>query len=108
MGSRGPGRGGGAHEGSGDAGLRRGNRIGRRIVKPDSWPRYMAEKRTRGGVAYYWRPPGRDVSNGCPVHAEPLGADFGGAVTRAQLLNEHLDSWRRGLSEPTDINLGAR
>jgi hypothetical protein len=67
----------------------------------------MVEKRTRGGVAYYWRPPGRDVVKGCPVHAEALGVDFGGAIARAQLLNEHLDAWRNGLDEPRDIDLGA-
>jgi hypothetical protein len=77
-------------------------------VKPASWPRYMVEKRTRRGVAYYWRPPGRDVVKGCPVHSEALGVDFGGAIARAQLLNVHLDSWRTGLSNPKDINLGAR
>jgi hypothetical protein len=56
----------------------------------------------------HWRPPGRDVAKGCPVHAEALGVDFGGAIARAQLLNEHLDSWRNGLGEPKGIDLGAR
>ena len=77
-------------------------------MKPASWPRYMVEKRTLGGLAYYWRPPGRDVAKDCPVHAEALGADFGGAVARAQLLTEHLDAWRNGLGEPKSIDLGAR
>ena len=77
-------------------------------MKPASWPRYMVEKRTRGGLAYYWRPPGRDVAKDCPVHAEALGTDYGGAVARAQLLNEHLDAWRNGLGEPKSIDLGAR
>jgi hypothetical protein len=59
-------------------------------------------------MAYYWRLPGRDAAKGCPVHAEALGADFGGAIARAALLNEHLDSWRNGLGEPRSIDLGAR
>ena len=77
-------------------------------MKPASWPRYMVEKRIRGGQAYYWRPPGRDVAKDCPVHAEALGADYAGAAARAQLLNEHLDAWRHGLGEPKNIDLGAR
>ena len=77
-------------------------------MKPASWPRYMVEKRTRAGLAYYWRPPGRDVAKECPVHAEALGDDYAGAVARAQLLNEHLDAWRNGLGEPKSIDLGAR
>jgi hypothetical protein len=66
----------------------------------------MVEKRTRAGMAYYWRPPGRDVAKGCPVHAEALGADYGGAVARATFLNEHLDQWRSGLGEPKSLDLG--
>jgi hypothetical protein len=68
----------------------------------------MVEKHTRGGLAYYWRPPGRDVTKGCPVHAEALGTDFGGAIARARLLNEHLDAWRDGLGAPKCLDLGAR
>ena len=77
-------------------------------MKPASWPRYMVEKRTCGGLAYYWRPPGRDVAKDCPVHAEALGADYSGAAARAHLLNEHLDAWRNGLGEPKSIDLGSR
>src|SRR5262245_27034920 len=108
MGPRGPRRRGGPHEGRAVADLRRGQRIGRRVVKPASWPRYMVEKRARGALAYYWRPPGRDVAKDCPVRAEALGTDYAGAVARAQLLNEHLDAWRHGLGEPKSIDLGAR
>lgn len=75
-------------------------------MKPASWPRYMVEKSTRAGIAYYWRPPGRDVAKECPVHAEALGSDYGGAVARAQFLNEHLDSWRNGLDAPKSLDLG--
>jgi hypothetical protein len=66
----------------------------------------MVEKSTRAGIAYYWRPPGRDVAKECPVHAEALGSDYGGAVARAQFLNEHLDAWRNGLGEPKSLDLG--
>jgi hypothetical protein len=68
----------------------------------------MVEKRTRAGVAYYWRPPFRDMAKSCPVHAEALGSDYGGAVSRARLLNDHLDAWRNGLGEPKSIDLSAR
>ena len=105
-GTGGPRRRGGAHEGPIDPDLRCGNRIGRRVVKPASWPRYMVEKSTRAGIAYYWRPPGRDVAKECPVHAEALGSDYGGAVARARFLNEHLDAWRNGLGEPKSLDLG--
>ena len=78
-------------------------------MKPVSWPRYMVEKPLRDWqVAYYWRPPGRDVARGCPVHAEALGSDYGGAVDRARFLNQHLDDWRNDLGEPKGIDLGAR
>ena len=77
-------------------------------MKPASWPRYMVEKTHASGLAYYWRPPGRDVAKDCPVHAEALGTDYARAVARAQLLNEHLDAWRNGLGEPKSIDLGAR
>src|SRR5262249_47721333 len=70
----------------------------RRVVKPNSWPRYMREKRLKGGgIAYYWEPQRRDHAKGCPIHAEPLGPDYAAAVERANLLNRHLDSWRAGL-----------
>ena len=65
-------------------------------MKPASWPRYMKEKRTSSGMAYYWTPHDRDLAAGCPVRPEPLGRDYGEAVTRAALLNKHLDAWRTG------------
>jgi hypothetical protein len=77
-------------------------------MKPASWPKYMVGKKVRDAVAYYWRPPGRDIAKGCPVHPEPLGADYAIAIERAALLNKHLDAWRNGLSEPKSIDLGSR
>jgi len=66
-------------------------------MKPAGWPRYMVSKRLENGaIAYYWGPPGRDLAKGFPLHREALGADYGAAVRRANLLNEHLDAWRTG------------
>ena len=45
-------------------------------MKPASWPKYMVAKKVRDAVAYYWRPPGRDIAKACPVHPEPLGSDY--------------------------------
>lgn len=47
-------------------------------------------------MAYFWEPQTRDKRRGCPVHAEALGTDYGVAVERARLLNQHLDAWRHG------------
>lgn len=66
-------------------------------MKPAGWPRYMIEKRLRdGGTAYFWSPPTLFRTQGCPLHAEPLGRDYAAALARAALLNQHLDAWRRG------------
>lgn len=59
------------------------------------WPRYMIERRLASGeIAYYWRPRRRDIKAGFTLHAEPLGSDIGSAISRANELNRHLDSWR--------------
>ena len=78
-------------------------------MKPASWPRYMVEKRLScGGIAYYWRPRKRDLAKGCPIHAEPLGSDYAGAIDRAGLLNTHLDAWRAGQNSVASLDLGPR
>jgi hypothetical protein len=66
-------------------------------MKPIGWPRYMLEKPLKsGGTAYYWNPPNRDIAAGFTLPREALGADYGPAVERAQVLNTHLDAWRNG------------
>jgi len=65
----------------------------RRVVKPESWPRYMREKRLSAGtLAYFWEPQTGDKRRGWPVHAEALGTDYAVAVERARLLNQHQDA----------------
>ena len=65
-------------------------------MKPAGWPRYMLAKRLKlGTVAYYWNPPMRDIAAGFALDREALGQDYGKAIERADLLNDHLDSWRR-------------
>jgi hypothetical protein len=60
-----------------------------------TWPRYMIEKRLKGGaIAYYWNPPNRDIAAGFSLGREALGAHYGPAIERAQVLNAHLDAWR--------------
>jgi len=81
----------------------------RRFTKPASWPRYMVEKPgTKGAVAYYWRPPGRDLANGCILHAEALGSEYALAVERAKQLNMHLDAWQQGSPHTVSIDFGSR
>lgn len=76
-----------------------------RSRKPANWPRYMSVKKLALGTAYYWSPQGRDIKNGCPLRATPLGADYGVAVARCDGdprvegdtgLNGALDDWRAG------------
>lgn len=69
-------------------------------------PRYMRPKKTTAGPAYYWEPP-HWARNGatrhgrpCPVSATALGRDLATAITRATVLNEALDAWRRA-EEPS-------
>lgn len=64
-------------------------------------PRYMRVKTTKQGASYYWEPPhwARQgaVRHGrpCPVQATALGQDLWLALTRASVLNEALDEWRK-------------
>lgn len=65
--------------------------------KPIGWPRYMiAMPLANGRVGYYWRVRPADRKAGCAIEAEALGADYGAAKARADLLNAALDDWRAG------------
>lgn len=76
------------------------------MKKPANWPRYMLAKRLRDDrIAYYWSPHKRDLKAGCTLRREPLGTDYAEAIVRAQLLNQHLDSWRQGRGAPKDLDL---
>lgn len=69
----------------------------RQSMKPVGWPRYMKCKRLRSKtVSYYWYPNPRDVAAGFTIRCEALGGDYTAAVSRAELLNVHLDAWRSG------------
>lgn len=48
---------------------------------------------------------GRDLKAGCSLRREALGLDFGNAISKADLLNRHLDAWRQGRDAPKDLNL---
>ncbi|MFA5956866.1 hypothetical protein [Hyphomicrobium sp.] len=75
--------------------------------KPAGWPRYMESRRLRfGTTGYYWKPPSWSRPRGCTMQAEPLGPDYGAAVTRCELLNRQLDSWRLGRDEGTATTIG--
>jgi len=60
-------------------------------------PRHITRKRLASGcTAYYWRPLKADIEMGFTLPAEALGTDIATAIARANLLNQHLDDWRRG------------
>src|SRR5690606_11989506 len=54
------------------------------------------------GEAYFWepphwaRPPAERNGRSCPVAAAPLGKNLATAISRAEVLNEALDTWRKG------------
>lgn len=74
--------------------------------KPPDWPRYMVARRIAGGrVAYYWTPRAKDTTAGCTLHPEALGQDYADARRRADLLNTHLDAWRRGVGAVRTLDL---
>jgi hypothetical protein len=57
----------------------------------------MLEKKLRDGrISYYWNPPNRDIAAGFSLSREALGSNFSEAIERANMLNAHLDGWRRG------------
>ena len=71
--------------------------------KPVGWPELMTAKRlASGAIAYYWAPPTRAKSAGCPVSAEALGTDYGEAKKRCDdVLNPHYRAWlRNGEASP--------
>jgi hypothetical protein len=60
-------------------------------------PRYVRRKPLKGGWGYFFDLPTWARKAGCPVEAEPLGADYQAAVTRAEtVLLPIFDSWRDG------------
>ena len=78
-------------------------------MKPESWPRYMREKRLQDGrTAYYWEPQGRDLKAGFSLHSEALGTNYGAAIERAARLNTHLDAWRQGRTATKSLNTSSR
>lgn len=64
-------------------------------------PRYLRERRTRSGVAYYWIPRQADVAAGWRTSSVPLGRDLARAIETAEALNGDLDAWRAGISTTT-------
>ena len=75
-------------------------------MKPVGWPRYLVEKRLRNGsTAYYWRPKATDTKEGFNLPGEPLGTDYASARERANMLNAHLDAWRKGRGASKDLDL---
>ncbi|MDF2234859.1 hypothetical protein P2H44_20045 [Albimonas sp. CAU 1670] len=64
-------------------------------------PRYLRERRTKSGVAYYWIPRSADVASGWMISSVPLGRDLAAAIVRAEALNGDLDAWRAGLDTST-------
>lgn len=68
-------------------------------------PRHITRKRlASGAVAYYWRPRKTDIEAGFTLHAEALGTDLARAIERANQLNQHLNTWRRGRGEHHSID----
>lgn len=65
-------------------------------------PRYTRAKKVKHGEAYFWepphwaRPPAERNGRSCPVAATPLGKNLATAISRAEVLNEALDTWRKG------------
>ena len=64
----------------------------------------MKLRRLAGGrLAYYWVPHERDREAGFSLGPEALGSDLRSAISRARLLNEHLDNWREGRDISPDL-----
>jgi len=60
-------------------------------------PRYVLRKPSPQGIRYYFNIPAWARAQGCPLHNEPLGADYDAAVRRAEtVLLPAFDSWRSG------------
>lgn len=69
-------------------------------LNADDIPELMRPKKLKSGtIAWYWSPPTRDLSAGCPLKPEPLGQSFEKACYRAEQLNGALIEWRQGQSD---------
>jgi len=78
-------------------------------MKPAGWPRYMICKRLKSGeAAYYWNARNSDIAGGFTLAREALGTDYGAALSRANHLNLHLDSWRAGRGVVPSLDAGPR
>jgi hypothetical protein len=64
----------------------------------------LAKRLNDGRTGYYWSPHKRDLKAGCTLHREALGCDYATALTKAELLNTHLDAWRGGCDAPKDLD----
>jgi hypothetical protein len=64
-------------------------------------PRYVLRKISTAGVRFYFNIPAWARAQGCPLHNEPLGSDYGEAVQRAEtVLLPQFDAWRSGTDAP--------
>src|SRR5215467_13695184 len=69
----------------------------KRARSAQTLPRYVLRKVSAAGVRFYFNVPVWARVQGCPLHNEPLGADYGEAVQRAEtILLPAFDSWRTG------------
>ena len=65
--------------------------------KSPGWPQYMEQKRSGGGLRYFWNAPSWARKRGYPVKSEPLGADYTAAKARCDdYLNPLFEAWRTG------------
>src|SRR5207244_1775618 len=79
------------------------------VRRPLNWPRYMVERRLKGGaIAYYWTPRRKDLKAGFTIAGEALGTDYAAALARAEGLNGHLDAWRTGKGGTKEPDDGSR
>ncbi|MDO7841115.1 tyrosine-type recombinase/integrase [Sphingomonas immobilis] len=72
-------------------------------------PRYLRARRGADGkTRYYWQrpnwaaPPNERWGRLFKVDSEALGTDLAEAISKAELLNVHLDEWRRGVTVAPD------
>src|SRR5215831_20957343 len=62
-----------------------------------SLPRYVLRKPSPQGIRFFFNIPAWARAQGCPLHNEPLGSDYGEAVQRAEtVLLPQFDAWRSG------------
>src|SRR5262249_4810959 len=64
-------------------------------------PRYVLRKPSPHGIRFFFNIPTWARAQGCPLHNEPLGTDYGEAVQRAEtVLLPQFDAWRSGTDAP--------